>query len=270
MKIFINYLVLVLSTIIILIVTAVVNAQIGITTVLPVKRKALASRIKDLKYSISKGEERLKYLNDILRKIETGKYYIIRDEKGKLSLELKKDFLKKLNELKPWEVINRVEAVKRDTKVEYDKLFKDCRSLSNQIDREKIWLANIEKEYNKTFQEGRGYIEVKINKEKFSRPGKNLVRWDWQFRFDEINGVGVTIKQVWIRGYRGEKEKMNRRLPSNHRIEPFGSEFIDTPYMQFGTKYDKTSPGTMRYVYTGTDDNGNEVKAEFEMTRWPR
>ena len=82
--------------------------------------------------------------------------------------------------------------------------------------------------------------------------------------------MGVTIKQVWIRGFRGGKEKINRREPSHHRIEPFGSEFIDTPHMQFGTKYNKYGPGTMQYVYTGTDDNGNEVKAELEITRYPK
>jgi hypothetical protein len=268
MKIFINYLVIVLSTIIILIVTTVINAQES-NTILPVKREEMLIQMKNLRLNISKNEEHLKYHNDILRKIETGKYYVIRDEKGKLSLELKNDFIKKLNELKPWEVINRIDAVKRDTKVEYDHLFTECKAFSQSIEFEKKWLANLEKEYNETFQEIRAYIEVKINKQKFSRPGKNLIRWDWQFRFDELNGVGVTIKQVWIRGYRGAKEKMNRREPSNHRIKPFGSVFIDTPYMQFGTKYDKTSPGTMRYVYTGTDDNGNEVKAELKITRYP-
>jgi hypothetical protein len=260
MNIFKYFLFIVLPTILLLIATTANYAQ----------NKNIIHEIEDHKKSISIYEDILKSFNNKLHEVESGKYYVLRDKKGKYILELKKDFIKKLDELEPWEVINRIDAANITKKILRDKLLKEIKDTSSVIDRYKSQLAKLEKEYNKRFQEGRGYIEVKINKEEFSRPGKNLVRWNWQFRFDEINGVGVTIKQVWIRGYRGREEKINRRLPSKHRIEPYGSKFIDTPYMQYGTKYDKTSSGTMKYVYTGNDDNGNEVKAELEITRYPK
>ena len=82
--------------------------------------------------------------------------------------------------------------------------------------------------------------------------------------------MGVTIKKGWARGYRDGELKLNEVEPMNLRIEPYGSALLSEPYMQYGTKYDKMSPGKMKYVYSGVDDNGNQVKTELEIERYPK
>ena len=101
-----------LSTISILIVTTVVNAHDS-KIILPYTRKEMLKDINEFKLNLNKMEEHLNFYNNILQQLKTGKYYIIRDEKGILRLELKKDYLNKLNELEPWELINKIDAVKK-------------------------------------------------------------------------------------------------------------------------------------------------------------
>ena len=117
---------------------------------------------------------------------------------------------------------------------------------------------------------GHGYVEVTINKEDYLKPHKNLHRWNWQFRFAEINGVGVTLNKCWERGYRGSEEQVNRKTAVHVRIKPFGTAFLDKPFMQFSTNFDKSSPGTMKFIYSGVDDNGHKLKTKvLEITRPP-
>ena len=87
----------------------------------------------------------------------------------------------------------KIDEANKITKTLYDKILYTISKDTSELSEKKKELAKLEKEFNQRHQEGRGYVEVKINKEKFSRPRKNVVRWDWQMRFDEINGVGVTI-----------------------------------------------------------------------------
>ena len=146
---------------------------------------------------------------------------------------------------------------------------------NSELAKKKRELAELERGFNQRHQEGRGYVEVKINQENFSRPSKNVVRWDWQLRFDEINGVGVTINDVWTRGYRGGELKTDNVEFVGLKIEPYGSALLGSAssskvFMQYGTARDKTSPGKIKYIYSGLDDNGNAVKAEMEITRSPK
>ena len=156
----------------------------------------------------------------------------------------------------------------KEVKIKMENLVREIIHLNEQARKLRRELAELEKKIG--YQEGHGYIEVKVNREIFSRPSKNLLRWDWQLRFDEISGVGVTLTKCWERGYRGSKEKVNRQISINLRIDKFGSAFLDTPFMQYSTNYDKRSPGTMKFIYSGFDDNGNKVKTELlEITKYP-
>jgi hypothetical protein len=232
-----------------------------------VQSRDLTEEIEDCNYSINKMEKYRKGLENIKQKVDSGKYYIIR-EKGIPKLVSKDDFIKKTE--KPWEVLNKTDSAKKNTKSDYEKILGELRIVNYYLSREKERLDKLEKELNEQHQEGRGYIEVKINQEKFTRPRKNLVRWDWQLRFDEINGVGVTIKKGLAKGYRGGELKLNKVDSLNIRIEPYGSAFLSDPYMQFSTIHNKTGPGKMKFIYSGIDDNGNEVKTELEITRYPK
>lgn len=241
------------------------------------QNKEIEILIKDIKLI----KYHKQYLKDAKGKIESGEYYIIWDYESLWDYESqrlisKKDFFNKLDkreatgEITPLQVIDYIDQAKKMTKETYNYLLRRIKELDEEISNKERELAKLEKEESERFQKGRAHFEVKINREKFSRPSKDLLRWDWQFRFDEINGVGVTIKQCWTRGMRGSQVKENKREPMNLRIEPFGSGLLFTPYMQYGIKYDKKSPGTMKYIYTGIDDNGNKVKAKINITRYPK
>ena len=146
----------------------------------------IADEIDARSYGIKKMEEIRDFLEKIKQKIDSGKYYFITDNDSLKLVSIDK-FIKQDDN--PLEIINKSDAAKKDTKNNYNKLLEKLKELNFYLTTERIIVAKLEKELNKQYQEGRGYIEVKINKEKFSRPGKNLVRWDWVLRFDEINGV---------------------------------------------------------------------------------
>lgn len=230
--------------------------------------KELGKEIDRLNENINYLEKRIKMLKTYKQKLDSGKYYLLYDKEGDEVLVSKDDLIKDTD--KPWEVAAKIDEANKTTKMLYDKILHSISLDTSELSEKKKELAKLEKEFNRRHQEGHAFVEVKINQEKFSRPRKNLVRWDWQIRFDEINGVGVTIKKGLAKGYRGGELKLNKVDPLNIRIEPYGSALLSKPYMQYGTKYDKRSPGKMKYIYTGIDDNGNEVKAELEITRYPK
>jgi len=228
-------------------------------------------RINELRKKIKKLERKKEKYENAKRIFEAGEYYNI-PLIGFISKDDYKNKIGKLivnNKIKISEGPLKILEAEKYTKEAYKELSFRIRENDWNISYYKKKLASLEKERSKRFQKGHGYIEVKINSEKFSRPSKNLVRWKWQFRFDEINGVGVTLTKCWVRGYRGKEQRMNKRKSLNIRIEKYGSKFIDTPFMQYGIKHDKKSPGTMIFVYTGNDDYGNKVKAELRITRHP-
>jgi len=225
--------------------------------------KDIGKMIDSLLKDIAMSESILKKCKIYKQKIDSGKYYSINER-----LIPKDDLIKDTDA--PWEVAAKIDEAKKITKADYNRLLRTISLETAEIAEKKKELAKLEKEINQRHQEGHAFVEVKINQEKFSRPGKNLVRWDWTLRFDEINGVGVTIKKGWARGYRGGELKLNKVDPLNLRIEPYGSTLFSKPYMQYGIVHDKTSPGKMKYVYSGIDDNGNEVKTELEITRSPK
>ena len=209
------------------------------------------------------------------QKIDSGKYYLIYDEEWEERLILKNDLIKDTD--KPWEVAAKIDEANKITKSIYKRLLRtisqDNSELSEkekELAEKRKELAELGKESYQRHQEGHALVEVKINKEKFSKPRKNLVRWDWQVRFDEINGVGVTIKKGLAKGDRGGKQQLNKVDHLNIRIEPYGSALLSDPFMQFSTVHNKTGPGKMNFIYSGIDDNGNEVKAELEITRYPK
>ena len=231
--------------------------------------KDITKRIDTLVDDIAFLESHLKMCETYKQKLDSGNYYSI-DER----LIHKDDLIKDTDP--PWMVAAKIDEAKKVTKNEYNKLLNTISWDTAKIAKKKNELAELEKEFKQRHQEGHAFVEVKINQENFSRPGKNEVRWDWQLRFDEINGVGVTIKKGLAKGYRGGELKLTKVDPLNIKIEPFGSALLGsaTPpsivYMQYGTKFDKTSPGKLKLIYSGIDDNGNKVKAELEITRDPK
>ena len=237
----------------------------------------ISSRIDKLNKIIKGLESDNSRLKNVKRKYDSGKYYSINPE---VEILIKKeDYQNKLdefvqkNKITHLEYIDNIEYARENTEHNYKELLRRIRKLDQEISGCKktlAALAALEKEKEKRFQEGHAFVEVKINKEKFSRPRKDLLRWDWQFRFDEINGVGVTINKCWVKGMRGSQVKENKPEVVNLRIEAFGSALLFKPYMQYGVKYDKKSPGIMNYIYSGTDDNGNKVEAKINITRYPK
>jgi hypothetical protein len=230
--------------------------------------REIEKKIDQLNQDIKAIESQIKLIKMFKQKIDSGKYYFIYDENGSLELVRKDDYPKVTDE--PWKVYAKIDKAKKITKIEYNNLLNIFSQKTSELSKKKEELAKLEKEFNQRHQEGHAFVEVKINQEKFSRPRKNLVRWDWQIRFDEINGMGVTIKKGLAKGYRGGKQQLNKVDPLNIRIEPYGSALLSDPYMQFSTVHNKTGPGKMKFIYSGIDDNGNEVKAEFEITRYPK
>lgn len=228
----------------------------------------ISKKIETLNTDIKALEEHLELCELYKQKLDSGKYYLIYDKEGEEKLLRKYDLIKGTE--KPWEVAAKIDEANKMTKRLYDRLLDTISQDKSELSEKKKELAKLEKEFNQRHQEGHAFVEVKINKEKFSRPRKNLVRWDWQLRFDEINGVGLTIKKGLAKGYRSGELKLNKVDPLNIRIEPYGSALLSEPYMQFSTIHNKTGPGKMKYIYSGIDDNGNEVKAELEITRYPR
>ncbi len=225
--------------------------------------KELGKRIETLLQDIEFLESHLKMCNTYKQKLDSGNYYSI-DEK----LIPKDDLIEDTDP--PWIVAAKIDEAKKITKNEYNKLLNTISWDTAEIAKKKKELAELEKEFKQRHQEGHAFVEVKINQEKFFRPRKNVVRWDWQMRFDEINGVGVTIKKGLAKGYRGGKQQLNKVDHLNIRIEPYGSALLSDPFMQFSTVHNKTGPGKMNFIYSGIDDNGNEVKAELEITRYPK
>ena len=226
----------------------------------------LRKKIEELKHDKFELERRKKLL-------DTGEIYIIHIKyKGSESYEWvkKDDFLRGMENLKPWEAFAKTQSAKSHNKHESDLISADIQRTEHKLAELRKKLAKLENEINQRHREGYAYIEARVNRERYSQPRKNLHRWDWQIRFDETNGVGVKIYECWERGYRGSTEEVKRRTPMNVYVSPYGSAFIDTVFMQYSTYHDKTRSGTMKFIYNGIDDNGNKVQTELlELTRFP-
>jgi len=93
-----------------------------------------------------------------------------------------------------------------------------------------------------------------------------VARWTWQTRIAESGGVGVTIYEVHVYGWRGkEAQKLpNARTARNVRIEALGEAFLDSHIRH--TRHQNTNDdGKLVCIYYGIDDNGHYVSAKLPI-----
>ena len=108
--------------------------------------------------------EKHKYnLDEIKRKIDSDRYYYIRDKTGILKLVHKDNLVKKSD--KPWEVFHKINAAKEETKTEYSNLLASLKLINHylfvlkneltkhkrEISEKKKKLSELEKERSKRY-----------------------------------------------------------------------------------------------------------------------
>lgn len=116
-------------------------------------------------------------------------------------------------------------------------------------------------------------VQAKLNcfREQETNHSKDKVtHWTWKTRIAESQGVGVTLTQVHVYGWRGEErqELPNARTPLGIRIEPLGQAMLDS-HIRYTRYQNPAGDGRLLLIYYGIDDNGHYVSVKLQTVVVP-